>query len=136
MPIQATAPDAGSGLASIALSVDGQTITPTGQGTATWTPSADGAYAINALATDNLGTAKTVTIHVNVDNTAPAAPHVTAAQSPVAGSPTLVWSSNLGEAYTYRARARPGRAPRTSRIRSCRRSRTPTRFPLGRTPTR
>jgi fibronectin type 3 domain-containing protein len=110
--IQATAPDAGSGLASIALSVDGQTITPTGQGTATWTPNADGTYAVNALATDNLGTSKTVTIHVNVDNTAPAAPHVTAAQSPVAGSPTLVWSSNLGEAYHVSRTSATGPGPK------------------------
>jgi hypothetical protein len=98
--IQAIAPDAGSGLASITLSVDGQSIMQTGPGTAVWNTTTDGTYLMHAVAVDNLGTSATATISVTVDNTAPAAPSVTAVQNPVAGSPTLVWATPPNQTFS------------------------------------
>ena len=80
--VQAQASDLGSGLATLALTVDGQTlaasITPelpaeAATATATWTTIvlADGAYTLGATATDQAGNTATTTRVVLVDNTPP-----------------------------------------------------------------
>ena len=80
--VQAQAADSGTGLQSLALTVDGQTLTATitpalpaeaATATATWTttPMADGAYTLGATATDRAGNTATTTRVVLVDNTPP-----------------------------------------------------------------
>ena len=80
--VQAQASDLGSGLADLALTVDGQTlaaaITPAlpaevATATATWATTllADGAHTLGAVATDQAGNTATTTRVVLVDNTPP-----------------------------------------------------------------
>jgi hypothetical protein len=102
--IQASASDASSGLASITISIPGQTITnpksTTSPVTASWpTPAAGGTFTVTATAVDKAGNTATDSVQVTADNTPPQAPNVFA-QTPVAGSPTLVWNAVPGESYT------------------------------------
>jgi hypothetical protein len=102
LPIQASASDgAGSGLASLTVSVDGL-INP-GPSGLTWDTThigADGqAYTVRATATDALGNVSNAIATVTIDNSAPAAPVITA-QSPVAGRPTLSWATHPNETYS------------------------------------
>ncbi len=82
IPVQAQATDSGSGVASVALTVDGQPLpaaiaptfpAPTATATATWTPPplADGAHTLGATSTDRAGNTATATRAVFVDNTPP-----------------------------------------------------------------
>ena len=113
--ITASAPDAGSGLQSLALSVD-SVIQPTQSNSLTWNTAVlggDGAHTVRAHAVDMLGHAADDTVVVTVDNAPPAAPVVTPLQSPVAGSPTLSWQPAQNVTYTVRRTSSTGPGPRT-----------------------
>jgi len=80
--VRAQATDSGSGLASLALKVDGQTLpaaidatfpAPTATAIATWTPPllSDGTHTLRAIATDRAGNTATTKRFVRVDNTPP-----------------------------------------------------------------
>ena len=82
LTVQARATDPGSGLASLALTIDGKTLpaaiaptlpAPTATATATWTTTllADGTYTLGGTATDQAGNTATTTRVVLVDNTPP-----------------------------------------------------------------
>jgi hypothetical protein len=104
--ITASASDGGSGLASLAVSIDGVAVYPVVHAsptTVTWDTTALGvngsSYDVRAVAFDNAGNSSTALAHVTIDNTPPPLP-IVSATSPVAGSPTLSWPSNPGETYT------------------------------------
>ena len=80
--VQAQAADAGTGIQSLALTVDGQTLAaviapplpaPSATATATWTTTGltDGAHTLGVVATDQAGNTATTTRVVLVDNTPP-----------------------------------------------------------------
>lgn len=93
----------GSGVASVALSIDGGPAL--GNGSAVWdtgpgpTHVADGTYTLRAVATDNVGLQTPSTTTITIDNTPPDPP-VVVTNSPVAGSPTLSWATVAGYTYT------------------------------------
>ncbi|WP_272977012.1 Ig-like domain-containing protein [Deinococcus geothermalis] len=65
LKLEATATDAASGLADIAYSVNGQTVT------SPWQPSGEGAFTVTATATDKVGNAASQNTTVTYDKTGP-----------------------------------------------------------------
>ena len=63
--LNATATDAGSGVAGVSYSVDGQTVP------SSWTPAAEGAYTVTATASDNVGNSSSQTTSVTYDKSGP-----------------------------------------------------------------
>jgi len=100
--VQAQATDPGSGLASLALKVDGQTLSaviaptlpaPTATATATWTTTllADGTHTLGAIATDQAGNTGTTRRVVHVDNTPPNT-QITGGPTGATSNPTVTFS--------------------------------------------
>jgi hypothetical protein len=103
--VGASSTDALSPMGHVTLSVTpGGILTTAAGGTASFawntTTVADGVYTLHADAADSLGNpSPTASLTVTVDNTAPAA-FTVFAPSPVAGSPTLSWTTVAGLTYT------------------------------------
>jgi hypothetical protein len=117
VPVAATSSDgaSGSGVVSTVITIDGGAFASgAGSASGTWSTSGSGAHTVTATATDAAGNVASASAAVTVDDVPPAAPSVSALQSPVAGKPTLLWQNVAGETYTVSRGGGPASDPATS----------------------
>jgi hypothetical protein len=114
--VTATSSDpGGSGVVSTTVSLDGAAPFATGTGAApaigSWPTSGNGSHTLTAVATDAAGNPSSTILTVNVLNTPPSGPAVSALQPVVTGSPTLMWPTASGITYTVARTSSTGPGP-------------------------